>query len=150
MTSSRNSSATALVVDDLDFLRLPICKTLRSAGFRVLDASNGADALALMRDPGTPVNLLVTDYRMPGMTGVELARKCSSLNSELSILYVSASIPGDDIRTDLAKERRGFLAKPFRQAELLRRIEMLLEIESAAAPSRENRGAWTGQMSAGR
>src|SRR5580704_6162893 len=129
MNSRLISAAIVLVVDDQDILRLLMCKTLRSAGFRVLEASNGADALALFRDARPPVDLLVTDYRMPGMTGLELARKCCSFNRELSVLYVSGSLPGDDLRADLAGERRGFLVKPFRQAELLRSAKAILAWE---------------------
>lgn len=139
-----------LVVDDQDMLRLLMCKTLESGGFHVLVASGGEEALALYRAAKPRVDLLVTDYRMPGMTGVEVARKCCRFDSELSVLYVSGSIPGDDLRADLAAERRGFLAKPFRQAELLRSAKAVLDMEPVATPSRETRGAWAARLSVGR
>jgi CheY-like chemotaxis protein len=139
MSSLRISAPTALVVDDQEVLRILMCKTLESDGFRVLAANSGAEALTLYRGAEPPVDLLVTDYRMPGMTGLELAYECYSLNNKLSVLYVSGSMPGDDLRADLAVGRRGFLAKPFRQAELLRSVKAVLAMEPEAAE--ESRGA---------
>jgi CheY-like chemotaxis protein len=138
MNSRRNSAATVLVADDQEILTLLMCKTLETGGFRVLWAHNGADALTLCRGAQPPVDLLVTDYRMPGMTGFELACECCRLNAKLSVLYVSGSMPGDDLLADLAMERRGFLAKPFRQTDLLRSAKALLDREPVAAPEREH------------
>ena len=138
MNSGRNFAApTVLVVDDQDILRLLMCKTLESGGFRVLSASNGADALTHYRGAEPRVDLLVTDYRMPGMTGLELARECCALDSELSVLYISGSSPGDDLQADLADGNRAFLAKPFRQSDLLRNAKSLLAAEPVAARSAE-------------
>lgn len=117
-------------------LTLLMCKTLGNAGFRVLWANNGPDALTLCRGAEPPVDLLVTDYRMPGMTGLQLARECCSLNDELGVLFISGSSPGDDLRADLDGERRAFLAKPFRQSELLRSAKAVLAMEPMAAASR--------------
>jgi CheY-like chemotaxis protein len=130
---SKQSSATVLVVDDQEMLRRLMCKTLETAGFRVLAADNGENALSVFRSAEPPVDLLVTDYRMPGMTGLELARECCDLDAELSVLYVSGSGPGDELQTDLAAERRRFLAKPFRQSELLHTAHAVLTREPAAA-----------------
>jgi len=139
MTSDprRNSAATVLVVDDQNAVRLLMCKALESAGFRVLESDNGGDALNLFRRADPPVDLLVTDYRMPGMSGLELARECCSIDGELGVLYISGSSPGDDLRADLAAGRRGFLAKPFRHADLLSSVKEVLDMQPIAAPSRE-------------
>lgn len=150
MYSRRISAATVLVVDDQEILTRLMRRTLESAGFRVLAANNGADALTLCRAAEPPVDLLVTDYRMPGMTGFELACECCSLNCKLSVLYVSGSMPGDDLLADLAMERRSFLAKPFRQADLLRCAEAVLNMEPVAAPSRGNQGSRVEWLSAER
>lgn len=137
----RQNEATVLVVDDQEILRLLMCKTLANGGFRVLEASNGADALRLYRDADPPVDLMVTDYRMPGMTGLELARECGSLSRELSVLFISGSSPGDDLQADLAMEKRAFLAKPFRQADFLRSAQALLDMEPVTARSRDTCGS---------
>jgi CheY-like chemotaxis protein len=137
MNSGQNAEATVLVVDDQDILRLLMCKTLETGGFRVLAANNGTDALRLFRTAEPPVDLLVTDYRMPGMTGLELALECCGLDERLRVLYISGSGPGDDLRADLADGRRQFLAKPFRQSELLRSAKATLAREPARVLSIE-------------
>jgi CheY-like chemotaxis protein len=139
MKAERNTGATVLVVDDDEILRRLICKTLETDGFRVLTAINGADALTACRDAKPPVELLVTDYSMPDMTGLQLARECCSLNPELNVLYVSGSWPGDALRRDLALGRRRFLAKPFLQSELLCNARAVLDMQSEVAPSRKSR-----------
>ena len=73
------------------------------------------------------------------MTGLQLARECCSLNDALGVLFISGSSPGDDLRADLDRERRAFLAKPFRQSELLRSAKAVLAMEPMVASSvREN------------
>src|SRR5258708_17270670 len=100
MTARQIFGSTAVVVEDQEVSRFLMCKTLESGGFRVLAADSGADALSLFRGTEAPVDLLVTDYRMPGMTGLELARECCRLQGELSVLYISGSSPGDHLRAD--------------------------------------------------
>ena len=150
MYSSRKSAATVLVVDDQEILRVLMCKTLERGGFDVITASNGPDALSLFRDAEPQVDLLVTDYRMPGMTGLELARECCSLNPDLNVLYISGSSPGDALRTELELERRRFLAKPFPQSDLLRNARAVLDTQPEPAPSRENYGSGLDRLSVGR
>ena len=142
MYSRRNSAGTVLVVDDQEILRVLMCKTLERGGFDVLTASNGADALSLFRDAEPPVDLLVTDYSMPGMTGLQLARECCSLNPELNVLYISGSWPGDALRTELELGRRRFLAKPFPQSDLLHNARAVLDTQPEPTPSRENLRIW--------
>jgi len=136
MNSERNTTATVLVVDDDEILQRLICKTLENSGFRVLAAGNGSDALTLCRNAQPPVDLLVTDYSMPGLTGLQLASECFSLNPELSVLYISGSWPGDALRTDLELGRRRFLAKPFRMSELVRNAKEVLDMQPEVARSR--------------
>jgi len=150
MNSPRNAATTVLIVDDQEVLMLLMRKTLENHGFRVLWATSGRDALTLCRGAEPPVDLLVTDYRMPGMTGVELARECCRLNAGLSVLYISGSSLGDDLRADLAVGNRAFLAKPFRQSDLLRSVKAILDMEPASAPARENHGSRLERMSVGR
>ena len=122
-----------LIVDDEDSLRNSLYRILESGGYDVLSAGNGADALTICGKSIHPIELLVTDYNMPQMTGLELARECSRLNSELSVLYVSGSSPHEELRADLEGPKRGFLAKPFRGTDLLRKAKELLMMEPAAS-----------------
>jgi CheY-like chemotaxis protein len=147
MNSRRKPATVVVVVDDQEILRLLMCKTLESGGFRVLQANNGADALSLFRSVEPPVDLLVTDYRMPVMTGLVLARECCSFSGELNVLYISGSSPGDALQTELMLARRSFLAKPFRQSDLLRNAKTLLDTQLASAPYQVTHGSQVERLS---
>lgn len=133
-----DAPARVLLVDDEDSVRDSLYSHLESSGYDVLAASNGPDGLTICRQSLHPIELLVTDYNMPHMSGLELARGCSRLYRDLSVLYVSESRPDEDLQADLLAPRRGFLAKPFRGADLLRKVRELLLVESPglAAPER--------------
>src|SRR5579863_6963009 len=84
-----------LLVDDQNSVRDALYTILESDGYEVLAASNGRDGLTIFRQSTRPIELLVTDYNMPQMSGLELARECSRLCGELSVLYVSGSHPDE-------------------------------------------------------
>ena len=121
-----------LLVDDENSVRDALYTLLENEGYEVLAASNGPDGLTIFRQSTRPIELLVTDYNMPRMSGLELARKCSLLCNQLRVLYVSGSRPDDELQADLQAPKRGFLAKPFRGNELLSKAKQLLLVESAA------------------
>jgi CheY-like chemotaxis protein len=149
MTSKNNPrDITVLVVDDQESVKSLICTMLKSEGYSVVSASSGAEALSLYRNADRPVDLLVTDYQMPGMTGVELARECCAHDGDLAVLYVSGSKPTDNLRADVAAGRRGFLAKPFWKGDLLRSVRAVLDMEPAADYASFERAA-TGAMAKG-
>jgi len=119
-----------VLVDDDSSIRDSLYTLLESAGFEVLAASNGPDGLTIFRQSIRPVDLLVTDYNMPQMSGLELARECAYLFPDLRVLYVSGSSADEDLQADLQASRRAFLAKPFRGEDLLRKARALLQDKS--------------------
>lgn len=119
-----------LIVDDENSVRDSLYAVLESAGYEVLAASNGPDGLTIFRQSVPPIDLLVTDYNMPQMSGLELARACSGVFGKLRVLYVSGSRPDADLLADLQAGGSGFLAKPFRAQELLRKARELIESPS--------------------
>ena len=141
MLDSRDRTDTRprlLLVDDADPVRNSLYTLLESDGYEVLAASNGTDGLTICRQSLYPIELLVTDYTMPDMSGLELARECTRLNHELRVLYVSGSEPDEELREDLQGRKRGFLAKPFRGSDLLRKARELLLAESTGQLSAEH------------
>jgi CheY-like chemotaxis protein len=137
MIDSRGQSdrrSRVLLVDDDNSVRNSLYALLESGGYEVLAASNGADGFAIYRQSIRPIELLVTDYNMPEMSGLELARECSLLGSELRVLFVSGSHPDDELQQELQAPQREFLAKPFRGDELLRKARQLLLSESNGNP----------------
>ena|SRR5579862_340982 len=127
-----------LLVDDESSVRNSLFTILEGEGYEVLSASSGAEGLAICRQSIRPIELLVTDFSMPQMTGLELARGCSRIDSGLSVLYVSGAGPDQELQADLLNPRRDFLAKPFRADDLLRKTRKLLLAHSIEQPSRKS------------
>ncbi len=121
-----------LLVDDNALVRNSLYALLETDGYEVLAADNGPDGLRICRQSNRPIELLVTDYNMPEMSGVELARECCCFYCGLNVLYISGSQPDDELQADLCVPRRSFLAKPFRGDDLLRKAKELLRINHSA------------------
>ena len=134
MTSFQDPSemrSRVLLVDDEGSVRDVLYTLLESNGYEVLAASNGPDGLDIFRHSTPPIELLVTDYNMPQMSGLELARECAHICHDLPVLYVSGSAPDEELQVDLQGPNREFVAKPFRGVELLRKARRLLLAEPA-------------------
>src|SRR5262249_20298488 len=84
-----SGSGTALIVEDQPLVRRAARRILRAAGYRVLVAENGEQALELTRKHAGAIDLLVTDVIMPGLSGVELSRQLLALYPTLAVLLVS-------------------------------------------------------------
>jgi signal transduction histidine kinase len=104
---------TVLVVDDDDDLRRMVERVLRKAGYTVVIATHGAEALAVARAFAGEIDLLLTDMVMPGMTGQELLRALSVDRPRLQVVFMSGYHPGAPI------DPRHFVAKPFDRETLL-------------------------------
>jgi CheY-like chemotaxis protein len=115
------SSATILVVDDDALIAMSTVDLIEDLGYSVFEANTGSGALEILRS-GVPVDLIVTDYAMPGMTGLELAGAARALRPDLPVLLATgyAELPSG-ATTDLPR-----LAKPFRQDQLATEIAKAL------------------------
>lgn len=121
MRGARCFVVTILMVDDdPDVLELT-AELLAEHGYRVLKASQGRDALALV-ERDADIRLLVTDIVMPGMNGLELAAHAMQQRPDLRVLYVSGYAANWDDRVPPGK----LLAKPWRPVDLVREIEAAL------------------------
>ena len=87
--ASGKARQTVLVVDDEELVRNFMKRVLANGGYEVVSASNGQDAIAILRS--LAVDLVITDIRMPGMDGRELGRLVSSMALPPPIIYASAS-----------------------------------------------------------
>ncbi|HEY0028301.1 MAG TPA: response regulator [Allosphingosinicella sp.] len=116
-----------LLVDDEEGARASTAEMLRDLGHEVVEAGSGAAAMQLVRGGLQPA-LVITDYLMPGMTGTDVAAEVLESGLACPILLITgyAQITGHQA-ADLP-----LLTKPFRQAELARRIAPLLKAEAAA------------------
>ena len=115
-------SGTVLVVDD-ESLVLTMAETILSDfGYTVLTATNGQKALNLLNQPGTKVDLVITDLVMPGMGGRELAEHIRQLNPRLPVMPTSGYVLPED-----KKNGAGYLQKPFTSTELLLKVKAALQ-----------------------
>ena len=107
------SPAVVLVVDDDALIAMSTVDMLSDLGHTVLEASSGSEALELLRS-GQAVDLMLTDYAMPGMTGVELAQAARAMAPDLPVLLATgyADLP-EGVVADLPR-----LAKPYTQSQL--------------------------------
>ena len=121
----RAEGQTLLLADDEDGVRSMLAAVLRRAGFEVLEAANGEEALAASRAHEGAIDLLVTDIRMPGMDGRRLAEALRRERPETGILFVSG-YTSDAAAGRLRGPDSSFLAKPFTPAELLRKVRSAL------------------------
>jgi two-component system cell cycle sensor histidine kinase/response regulator CckA len=117
-------SYTILVVDDEESIRRLVCRSLTAQGFRALEAATPAAACDLVENNAT-VDLLVTDIRMPEMSGPALARRLAERHPQLPVIFMSGYRPPDEI--DRRNPRVRFLAKPFQVAVFLRTVAELLD-----------------------
>lgn len=114
-------AAKLLFVDDDVLISLSTTSLLEDLGHTVVTASSGAEALEVLR-AGEPIDMMITDYAMPGMTGLQLAEKARALRPGLPILLATGYA---DLPT-----RSGFelprLNKPYQQMQLAEQIQGLL------------------------
>ena len=118
---------TLMVVDDDEPVRRVTAATLRRRGYHVLEAPGGLEALRIARALGRPVDLLVTDVVMPGMTGVTLAREYLAESLTTRVLYLSGYPEGTVTQHGIVPDGVELLTKPFDIQELSRRVRSLLD-----------------------
>jgi signal transduction histidine kinase/ActR/RegA family two-component response regulator len=108
-----------LLIDDEELVRTATAEMIRDLGHSVVEASGAAEALARL-DQGLAVDAVVTDYKMPGIDGGELARRIVQTHPKMPVLLITGYAgPAEDM-ADLPR-----LAKPFGQAEIAAALEDL-------------------------
>jgi signal transduction histidine kinase/DNA-binding response OmpR family regulator len=116
-----NRSAVILFVDDDPLIAMSTMEMLEDLGHHVIGVNSGLHALDIIRSE-QPIDLMVTDHVMPGMTGIELAAKSREVRPQLPILLATgyAELP-EGAQLDLPR-----LAKPYHQDQLRDRLDQLL------------------------
>ena len=118
---------TILLVEDQQAVRLLLTTVLSEYGYRLLEASNGQEALRLVAATNTPIDLLVTDVVMPQMTGPALAEQLRRQWPDLRVLFMSGYVEGAVLPAFFAEPGTGFIQKPFLPAELAKKLRDLLD-----------------------
>jgi DNA-binding response OmpR family regulator len=126
-----------LVVDDDPCIREIISVTLLGCGNKVDTAKDGADAWKALND--VSYHLLITDYKMPIINGLELVRKLRSKDRMMPVILMSGIMPTDELKRHAWLRVDGLLSKPFTVAELVgvvKKVARMLET-SFAVPIRQ-------------
>jgi DNA-binding response OmpR family regulator len=125
--------ATILVVDDEPALRRLLRTALERAGYGVLEAADGPQALLLARteEPG----LILLDVALPGLSGLEVCRRLRAepATKRTPVLLISGVLPPNDAAKLAEAGGSGWLMKPFTPATLLERVEALLAARTGSA-----------------
>ena len=119
-------SETILLVEDDCLVRRAIQEALESAGYQVIAAENAAHALEAYHEYSVPVDLLLSDVVMPGISGHELAQSLFALCPDIRIILTSGYIHQLSPR-ELSTFKKEYLAKPFSISTLLKRIREALD-----------------------
>lgn len=130
--------AKLLVVDDNPVVLLGFSELLRSAGFEVLEARTGEDALRLAR--GHSPELILLDVMLPDINGIELCRRIKAdpdLRSLFLVLLSSSQTSSGNQAVGLDAGADGYIARPIENRELLARVQSLLRIQQAEAALRQ-------------
>jgi two-component system cell cycle sensor histidine kinase/response regulator CckA len=122
-------SETILLAEDEPGVRGLLRAILEMNGYRVLEATNGIDALALLEQHTGPVHLLIADRVMPGLGGRELAERIAARYPEMKVLYISGYAGPEVVRSGLLETDATFLQKPFTPEQLARTVRQVLDGE---------------------
>jgi len=118
---------TVLLVEDDESVRRLAATVLGQAGFTVLEAGDGAEAVRVAEGHDGPVHLLVTDVVMPGMGGRELAGRVAAARPGVRVLFLSGYTDDAVVRHGVLEEHVRFLQKPFTPAALTRAVRKALD-----------------------
>jgi CheY-like chemotaxis protein len=114
-------TSTILVVEDDGIVRMLIVDVLEELEYRVLEAGDGAEAMAFLQNEGEKIDLLMTDKGLPDMDGTELAKKAAGLRPALPILFASGYAENIDVPPGMH-----MIGKPFSIDQLRDKVKSIL------------------------
>jgi signal transduction histidine kinase/ActR/RegA family two-component response regulator len=124
---TRASGETLLLAEDEDAVRNLAQRVLERAGYAVIPATNGVAALEAAGAHNGPIDILVTDVIMPEMGGKDLAQRLVAIYPKVKVLYMSGYTGTTLHKAGVRETVSAYLQKPFRSAELLRKVREVIE-----------------------
>ena len=118
---------TLLIVEDEEAVCALVKQILLSAGYQVLTAINGGEALMLLERRKEPVHLLLTDVVMPGMSGRELADRLLKIHPEMKVLFMSGYTDNAIVHHGVLDPGAHFIGKPFTMTAVQRKVREVLD-----------------------
>jgi CheY-like chemotaxis protein len=120
-------SETILLVEDEAVVRQLVAEILTANGYSVLQAGDGPSALEILRRQTEPVDLLLTDVVMPGMSGPEVANAVSAMRPGTRVLYISGYTDSAIGHHGVLEPGIAFLQKPFSSGDLTGKVRSVLD-----------------------
>jgi len=117
---------TILVVEDEYLVRELVCDTLQNSGYKIIEASNGKEALELYESNNNRIDLVLTDVIMPEMSGRKLVETLVEQYPDLKSLYMSGYTDDAIIRHGVLEPGMNYIQKPFSPRALLEKINEVL------------------------
>lgn len=124
---------TILLIEDDEMVLTMTRLILEQAGYQVLEARRGAEAVVVARHHPDPIHLALSDLILPGINGLELSRQLRVIRPELRFIFMSGYTDTSILDEEIVGIETAFLGKPFRREELLRRVREVLEAPPAPA-----------------
>ncbi len=119
-------SETVLLVEDEESVRSLIRETLLTQGYKVLEAESGETALYIAAAQEEPIDILITDLVMPGISGRDVARQVCELNPDTHVLYLSGYPEDAIVNQGILEAGTAFLQKPFTLQKLYTKVREVL------------------------
>jgi CheY-like chemotaxis protein len=126
-TERAGGSETVLLVEDQEEVRQLMRQMLERAGYQVLAAADGPSALRVSEAHASPIQLLLTDVVMPGMSGPDLAAALARSRPEMKVLFMSGYTDDTVLRHGVLTQERFLIQKPFSSADLTRKLREVLQ-----------------------
>jgi PAS domain S-box-containing protein len=143
----RGRGSAILIVEDEDTLRVAVSTMLEKKGFSLIQASDGSEALDLIRASNQPIDLMLLDFTLPGESSQQVFEEAKRLRPEMAVIWTSAYGEGR-VAASLGGARSDpFIRKPYRLGQLLDLIQKSL---SAQQPVRSVLGERTSRRGASR
>lgn len=117
----------ALVVDDSRAVRMILSRTMKDLGYEVREAANGKEALALVEAAVGRISLVLADWNMPEMNGLELLKglRRNPALSSLAVIMVTTETELDQMAAALEAGANEYVMKPFTREILLEKLQLL-------------------------
>ncbi|HEY5839510.1 MAG TPA: ATP-binding protein, partial [Pyrinomonadaceae bacterium] len=131
-------SETVLLVEDEDVVRGLAQRILEEAGYRVITANGGEEAVTWCANNSETVHLLLTDVVMPDTSGKDLAERLTSLSPQTKVLFMSGYTDEAIVHHGVLDSNVEFLQKPFTPTALSRKVRQVLDSNGLKLTSGEN------------
>jgi two-component system cell cycle sensor histidine kinase/response regulator CckA len=118
---------TILVVEDEETVRKLAIRILKKQGYRVVEASEGGNALLLGEEFKDPIHLILTDIVMPKMSGCQLVERLKEIHPEMKVLYMSGYTDNAVLHHGVLEKGTNFIQKPFTVDGLTRKVRKVLD-----------------------